>query len=72
MTFEQWLREVDTALTSECGLSYLDLPDQPWRDWFDSDMTPQDAAQECLDNEGYYDFAFVEEGEEMWYSMDEL
>ena len=50
--FAEWLKKVDKALNKLCGMSHRDLADQNWRDWFDSDMTPEEAAAECLANEG--------------------
>lgn len=52
-TFESWMDKVGAALRKKIGLSYSDLPDQPWRDWFDSGMTPSKAADQCLKNEGW-------------------
>lgn len=50
--FAHWLREVDGHLVGALGLSHRDLPDQTWRDWFDDQLDPGEAAQLCLDNEG--------------------
>lgn len=54
-TFKDWMKEVDEWLLAECGLSSSDLADQTWHDWYDSDMSPEEAGQECLENEGFYD-----------------
>lgn len=72
MTYEQWLKAVDQYLEAEIGLGHQDLPDQLWRDWYEDGLDPMDAATEALDSEGYYDFAFVDDGEEMFYGLDEL
>jgi hypothetical protein len=53
ITFEKWLEEVDTAITAWCGLSHLDLADQTWYDWYDSNMPPKEAAEIALDDEGF-------------------
>ncbi len=53
MTFEQWMSAVDRVLGGICGLSHDDLADQTWYDWYNSGMTPEEAADECLDNEGF-------------------
>ena len=50
--FRAWLKLVDLELTKRCGLNHDDLADQPWRDWFDDDISAADAAEECLVNEG--------------------
>ena len=51
MTFETWMNLVDQELVKLCTLTHLDLPDQTWRDWFDEDLTPREAAEQCLENE---------------------
>jgi hypothetical protein len=51
--FREWLRQVDIELTRRCGLSHDDLADQPWRDWFDDEMSAAEAAEECLVIEGF-------------------
>jgi hypothetical protein len=51
--FNAWLAKVDVEIGKICGLSHTDLPDQTWRDWFDSEMTPAEAARETLENEGF-------------------
>ncbi len=53
-TFEQWLKEVDAALIKKCGFGHQDLPDAPYRDWYDDGKTPKGAASAAfkLANEG--------------------
>jgi hypothetical protein len=54
--FERWMTAVDNVIAVKLyGLSSSDLPDQTWRDWFDEGLTAAEAAQECLENEGYED-----------------
>lgn len=53
LEFRDWLREVDAALINICGLSHNGIADQTWWDWFDSDMSPEEAATEALENEGF-------------------
>jgi hypothetical protein len=50
--FPAWLKLVDVELTKRCDLSHDDLADQPWRDWFDDDISAAELAEECLVNEG--------------------
>lgn len=52
-SFNNWLDEVDRVIGKKVGLSYLDLPDQTWRDWFDDEMTPEEAADLALEDAGY-------------------
>ena len=48
MTFTAWMAKVDAEVSRQIGLSVHDLPDQPFRDWFDCEMTPAEAAGEVL------------------------
>jgi hypothetical protein len=52
-TFEGWMDKVGLILRKTVGLSYSDLADQPYRDWYDSGMTPSQAARQTLQNEGF-------------------
>jgi hypothetical protein len=46
--FERWFAKVDALVAARAGLGADDLPDQPYYDWFDSEWTPKEAAQEVL------------------------
>jgi hypothetical protein len=46
--FDDWLRRVDTACWDMAGLSVHDLPDNPYRDWFDDGLEPSKAAKRAL------------------------
>jgi len=59
MTFIEWMAEVDVELVRMSTLGSMDLADQTYHDWYDSGMTPKEAALETLENEG---FPFEEEG----------
>lgn len=48
MTFEQWLTRVDEILQEELGLTSSDLVDFPSRSLYDSGVSPEAAAAECL------------------------
>jgi hypothetical protein len=52
-TFPQWLKEVDREIGKLCGLSHNDLADQPWHDWYDDEMSPAEAAESALADEGF-------------------
>jgi len=56
MTFEQWMDKVDSELEVYCGLSHMDLADQHYHDWYEEEMSPEDAAREALENEGFHLF----------------
>ncbi len=49
--FEAWLLELDDICRHEMGISYKDLPDQLFRDWFNSDMTPEDTYYQMVEGE---------------------
>lgn len=46
-TFDQWLVRVNGFL-DRVGLSTNDLPDQPYRDWYDDRLRPIRAANRAL------------------------
>jgi hypothetical protein len=50
-TFEQWLKQVDRELNKLIGLSHGDLADKLWRDWYEDEMSPADAAREAAQAE---------------------
>ena len=50
MTFREWMKLVDTEIERLCGLSYRDLDDAPYRDWYDAELDPLEAAEEALEN----------------------
>lgn len=55
MTYEEWKRKVDEAISDMTYgmVDSRDLADQPYYDWYESEMTPEEAAVETLENEGY-------------------
>lgn len=52
-TYDKWLEAVDQQVIDRTGLSVHDLPDMPFREWYDDDVAPADAALEALDYAGY-------------------
>ena len=55
MSFEIWMKAVDKELLNECGLDSNDLPDIFYHGMFEDKTTPSEAAQEALENAGYFD-----------------
>ena len=53
MNFEQWLAAVDQAVFGLAFCSVHDLSDQPFRDWFEDEVTPQEAAELALADNGF-------------------
>lgn len=48
--FHQWKRQVNRLVQSKVGLAADDLPDCPYRDWFDDRMSPKTAAAKAIRN----------------------
>ncbi len=51
--FRTWMRAVDRATFELAGISISDLPDQPFRDTWESGTSPREFAQEALAAEGF-------------------
>lgn len=47
-SFENWLANVDRAVITILGVGINDLPDCPFRDWYDDDLTPLRAARRVI------------------------
>lgn len=66
-TFEEWMKKNDTYFDNKCGMAATVLPDAPWRDWYDSEMSPKDCfesyANEWDDTGMMIDFLEDEEDE---------
>jgi hypothetical protein len=53
--FKKWMAEVDGAVGARAFVSAYDLPDQPYRDWFEDGMSADEAAVAVLVDAGYGD-----------------
>lgn len=53
MSFEAWLVEVDRVLERIVLLSHRDLADQPYRDWYDDEVSPEEAVEMIAESEGF-------------------
>ena len=49
-TFEDWMAAVNTHIQRRTGLDRDDLPDWNYRDAYDDDMSPSEAAREAVRN----------------------
>ena len=49
-SFEEWKRQVDNILSDRTGMSSDDLPDSPYRDWYDDGVKPSGAASRAIKN----------------------
>jgi hypothetical protein len=52
-SYTEWINEVNAAVIKKSGLSVYDLPDQPYRDWYDSGKTAKGAASAALKAEDF-------------------
>lgn len=56
LDFKVWMSDVNTVIGKLCfGLSHTDLPDKCWRLWHDDGLDCEEAAEMCLEEEGFYD-----------------
>lgn len=53
--FKKWMNAVDVAVGGRAFVSAYDLPDQPYRDWFEDGMSPDEAAVAALEEAGFED-----------------
>jgi hypothetical protein len=53
--FKKWMSAVDIAVGGRAFVSVYDLPDQPYRDWFEDGMSADEAAVAVLVDAGYGD-----------------
>ena len=49
-TFDDWFAAVNRAVQAGIGLDVLDLPDQPFYDWYEDGITPKQAAILTVNN----------------------
>jgi hypothetical protein len=52
-SFEEWMEHVDAEVWGIAGVSVHDLSDQPYRDWYESDYSPYEAAECALEDNGF-------------------
>ena len=52
-TFEQWMLKVDQQVIAKSGLSVHDLADAPFRDMYDDETDPAEAADQILIDNGW-------------------
>lgn len=50
--FSKWMKQVDELCEANTGVSVYDLEDQPYRDLYDSGLTPAETWQEISDELG--------------------
>lgn len=50
--FGLWIALVDRYIFRACGFSLHDLEDMPYRDWYDSGLSPSEAGYQALEEMG--------------------
>ena len=56
MTYEEWMAAVDVIVTKTCGLDMGFLPDWLSRDAYEDGLSPEEGAEICLEESGFYDY----------------
>ena len=51
--FDAWLARVDAHISRLSGLGHEDVADQPWYDWWEDGLSPAEAAENALEDEGF-------------------
>ena len=49
VSFEKWMKKLDALFSAKLGLSIHDVEDMPFRDWYDSGMSPEEAFPDVMD-----------------------
>jgi len=45
MAFENWMKNINARLFSDYGCTIGDLPDEPFRDYYDEGLTPKNVVE---------------------------
>jgi len=53
LDFRTWMAQVDEYMGVIVPLTHKDLEDHPYRDWYDDEVSPYDAASMALEDSGY-------------------
>lgn len=53
LDFRAWMVQIDEEMGMLVPLTHADLPDQPYRDWYDDAFPPYDVAIMVLEDSGY-------------------
>lgn len=57
MTFKQFMVALDKAVSAKIGVSVHELPDMTFRDWYDDELSIEEAVEEVLDAQGLNEFS---------------
>jgi hypothetical protein len=47
-SFATWMNKVSAIIDEKIGMSTLDLPDQPYTQWFEEKVSPTSAAKRAI------------------------
>lgn len=53
LTLAQWMKRVDVEVMKRAGVSVHDLADQSYWDWWNDDLSPSEAAERALVDDGF-------------------
>ena len=56
MTYQEWMKSVDLIVERTCGLTMDMLPDWLSRDAYEDGLSPEEGAEICLEESGFYDY----------------
>lgn len=56
MTYQEWMKSVDAIVERACGLPADMLPDWLSRDAYEDGLSPEEGAEICLEESGFYDY----------------
>lgn len=56
LSFKQWLAAVNRILLAKVGMGIGDLADCCYRDWYDDEVSPADAADMVLEDNDFGSF----------------
>jgi hypothetical protein len=52
LTFEQWKQQIDLLFIKQFGADSNEFPDRLWHDDFVDGLTPEEAYEDYLEDEG--------------------
>lgn len=61
ISYEEWMEAVDAELESIIGVNQAELPDWLSRDAYEAELTPAQAADECLRQIGWDEDEVIDE-----------
>ena len=64
MTYEQWMMAVSAIVIKACGLSIDELPDWLSRDAFEDELSPEEGAELCLEEAGFYEYIDADDSDD--------